>query len=420
MLAATHGSRTIQLESMDGSFPPTKGTTMASYRYISADSHMEVSPDRWTDRVAKKWRDRAPRRINLPDGGTATLIENRPLVISGLDISTGGGDHHQISAHQMAYDTAPGTGSPEQRLKEQDIDNLEAEVLFAGTGGPGFWRGVSNNEAYESIHAWNEFCIEDYASVAPNRLIPLGIIPQSSIDAAVTELEYCAKAGFKGVWLSGFPSNAPYPVPEDDRFWEAAVETGIAITTHLSWCTPGTGPTFNYARKVESSFGDDPIRRINKFAQRSGWGTLPLIFSGIFDRLPGLTLGHLENQLGWIPHWLDSADDEYDRHMAWMDQFLGVKPLARKPSEYILDHTWWGFIFNPSGVKMRHIIGVDKCLWSTDMPHFHSDWPNSMAKGDEQFEGVSEEDRFLMVRGNVIERFHLDTDGPKSLAEANG
>ena len=392
--------------------------TDRDYRYISADSHMEVSPERWTKRVPLKWRDRAPRRISMSDGSTATLIENRPLVISGLDISTGGGDHHRISAHQMSYDEAPGTGSPEQRLLEQDRDNLEAEVLFAGTGGPGFWRGVANNEAYESIvHAWNEFCIEDYASAAPERLVPMGVVPDSGLNAALRELEYCARAGFKGVWLQGFPSGAPYPAPEDDRFWEAAVEAGIATTTHLSWGVPGSGPSFKYPHRVESSFGEDPIRRINKFAQRSGWGTLPLIFSGIFDRVPRLTIGHLENQIGWIPHWLDTVDDEYDRHMAWMERFLDIKPLARKPSEYILDHTWWGFIFNPSGVKLRHVIGVDKCLWSTDMPHFHSDYPNSMTKADEQFEGVDERELFMMVRGNAIAHFHLNTEGLRTYAD---
>ncbi len=388
------------------------------YRYISADSHLEVSPEKWTARVPEQWRDRAPRRITMDDGSTATLIENRPLQISGLDISNGGGSHHRISAHAVSYDEAPGTGFPEQRLKEQDIDNLEAEVLFPGTGGPGFWRGVSNNEAYRAIiRAWNEYCIEEYAAADPRRLIPMGVIPQSGLDDAIAELTYCANAGFKGVLLVGFPSGERFPVPADDKFWEAAVESGLAITTHLSWGRSDP-PIFKYPKHVESSSGRDPIGKINKFAQRSGWGTLPLVFSGIFDRLPELTIGHMENQLGWIPQWLDSVDDEYDRHMAWMDTYMDIRPLSRKPSEIILDHTFWSFIFNPVGVKMRSFIGVDKCLWSTDMPHFHSDWPNSMAAADVQFEGVGAEERFRMVRGNVVERFHLDADGPRTYEES--
>src|SRR5678815_333966 len=33
-----------------------------------ADRHFESSPDQWTHRVAKRYRDRAPRRIKLPNG----------------------------------------------------------------------------------------------------------------------------------------------------------------------------------------------------------------------------------------------------------------------------------------------------------------------------------------------------------------
>jgi len=45
---------------------------MASkYRLFSADSHLEISPERWTERVPVKYRDRAPRLVKLANG---TLI----------------------------------------------------------------------------------------------------------------------------------------------------------------------------------------------------------------------------------------------------------------------------------------------------------------------------------------------------------
>ena len=51
-----------------------------AYRCISADSHLEVSPNRWRDRVPAKHRDRAPRVIRLPNGGDAILAENTKLL----------------------------------------------------------------------------------------------------------------------------------------------------------------------------------------------------------------------------------------------------------------------------------------------------------------------------------------------------
>ena len=45
------------------------------YRVVSADSHLEVSTDRWMHRVPEKYRDRAPRRIRLASGGDAHIVE---------------------------------------------------------------------------------------------------------------------------------------------------------------------------------------------------------------------------------------------------------------------------------------------------------------------------------------------------------
>ena len=39
------------------------------YKRISADSHLEVSNDRWTHRIDPKYRDQGPKAIVLPNGG---------------------------------------------------------------------------------------------------------------------------------------------------------------------------------------------------------------------------------------------------------------------------------------------------------------------------------------------------------------
>ena len=50
-----------------------------AYRVISADSHLDLAPDRWTHRVPAKWRDRAPRRVKLENGADGVAIENRAV-----------------------------------------------------------------------------------------------------------------------------------------------------------------------------------------------------------------------------------------------------------------------------------------------------------------------------------------------------
>ncbi len=49
------------------------------YRCISAYSHLEIRPDRYTNRIPAKYRDHAPQVITLQDGTLAVLQEGKPI-----------------------------------------------------------------------------------------------------------------------------------------------------------------------------------------------------------------------------------------------------------------------------------------------------------------------------------------------------
>jgi hypothetical protein len=53
----------------------------------------------------------------------------------------------------------------------------------------------------------------------------------------------------------------------------------------------------------------------------------------------------------------------------WAERHLGLPKLKRRPSEYLKEHAYWGFFEDHVGVKLRHEIGVDRMMWSTDFPH---------------------------------------------------
>jgi predicted TIM-barrel fold metal-dependent hydrolase len=54
-------------------------------------------------------------------------------------------------------------------------------------------------------------------------------------------------------------------------------------------------------------------------------------------------------------------------------------------------------------VLARDAIGVPSLMWGSDFPHHVSTWPKSQAVLDENFAGVSDEDRHAIVCGNVRE-----------------
>ena len=129
--------------------------------------------------------------------------------------------------------------------------------------------------------------------------------------------------------------------------------------------------------------------------------------SGLFDRFPNLRIFFAENQIGWVPFFLQAADVRYDRHVRWAERLLGFKPLRRLPSEYIREHCLWGFQFDRVGVELRHKINVDGLIWGSDFPHQESDWPESMSIIERNFAGVPELEKYKMVCGNAVEFFQL-------------
>src|SRR5438067_2547138 len=220
-----------------------------AYRVISGDSHLEIDSRNWIPHVAAEYRDRAPRLIRVEDGGDAWLCEGVPLRRNAADIY-GGKGRDVWKPFGQRYEDTPGTGPGEQRLKEQDMDGVDAEVLFPGQqAGPRLWRSIADDDAYKAVvRAYNDWLAEDYCAVDRDRLIGVGVIPWTNVEDAIAEMEHCATQGLKAVVLGTFPSGKGYPTPEDDKFWAAAVDTDVAITVHVEFDRNGPrgGPLFRY------------------------------------------------------------------------------------------------------------------------------------------------------------------------------
>ena len=378
-----------------------------NYRLISGDCHLEISPDRWTGRVPAKYRDRAPRLVKLAHGGDGVIVEGKPLYVLGLAITARPYNEHVL--YGQNYEGNFGAGSPEQRLKEQDQDGVDAEVLFTSAGNGGFWRGIHDDNAYSAVvHAYNEFLAEEYCAHNRDRLLAMAVIPSVSVDGSIAELEYCKKAGIKGVALNSFPSGKTYPTPEDDRFWAAALEMQMPLTVHVGFIGR-EGPVFKYEKDpVEVGFGADPVRVLTRFTGGVTQNAIQMVMAGVFDRFPELKIYWAETMIGWIPYFYDQVDDIYERSRYWAERDYGLKPLQRPISEYIREHCLWGFLKDPIGVRERHEIGVDRIMWGSDFPHSAGNWPHSHELLDEMFANVPEGERHQITCGNVIDFFHLD------------
>ena len=383
-----------------------------AYRCISGDSHLEIDSKAWLPRVPAKFRELAPRLVRLDDGADAWVVAGQPPRTVPADLY-GGKGRDVWRPFGQRYEDTPGTGSPQQRLAEQDRDGVDAEVLFPGASGPRLWRNIADDDAYRAVvRAYNDFLALDYCAVAPRRLIGIGMLPWTGVGDAIEEMRRCAELGLKAVCLGVFPSGRDYPTPEDDRFWTAALELRMPITIHVDLVRSG-GPLVVYpgeTPELRKRIGPrrDFAAECVKYARSGGVNAMQLILDGVFERFPALRIFFAENQIGWIPLFLEMADTRYERHSGWAEELLGWRRLPRPPSEYVRQHCWWGFQYDPVGVELRRRINVERLIWASDFPHQESDWPESQRIIEQNFAGVPADERQRMVAGNAIEFFHLE------------
>jgi predicted TIM-barrel fold metal-dependent hydrolase len=385
------------------------------YRLLSSDGHLEVPPERWAGRVPQKYRDRAPHTVHLPDGGDALMIEGQPLLEANfLDLRAGRAEG-TWQPFGLKVEEAAGTGSPEQRVREQDQDGIDAEVLFpAMVAGPVFWRNIAHDDVYRSvIRAYNDWLAEEYCAVAPDRLIGMGVIPITNVEDAMAEMEHCARLGLKGVLLGALPNAKGYPTPEDDKFWAAALDLDMPVTVHVQFYRTGpraAQPTFRYPKETPEVM--QRLRRpflewITNFGLAPSVSISQLVLSGVFERFPKLKIFFAETRLGWVPFWLEHADLWYKRHLGWAEEQLGFKPLKALPSEYVRQHVYFSVQYERVAVEERKHVGVDRIMFATDFPHIECEWPNTKPLVEEIYADVPEADRRRIWAQNAVEFFKL-------------
>ena len=388
---------------------------------LSSDGHLEVLPERWSGRLSGQHRAKAPRTVRLPDGGDGLQVEDQPpRPVNFIDLRAGRTNETWQPFGAKVEDTA-GVGPPEQRLEEQDIDGLGAEVLFPNmVVGPRLWAAMTDRDAYRAVfRAYNDWLAEEYCAVSRDRLIGLGVIPWTGVDDAIAELHHCARTCLKGVMLGVFPSGKSYPTGEDDRFWAAALDMKMPLTVHVGFDRLGpraAEPTFVYPSADPEMVKKIPGRTIVEWLSIMGLppalSLTQMILSGVFDRFPELKIFFAETRLGWVPFWMEEADYWYERHRHWAQRLLNLAPLKQRPSDYVRQHIYFSVQHvERVAIELRHHLGVSHMMFATDFPHIECDWPNTKPYAQKLFTGVPRDEAVQIAATNMLDYFNL-TDTP--------
>jgi hypothetical protein len=104
---------------------------MSNYTVISADSHMIEPPNLWTDRLDKKYRDSAPHVEDNDKGSFFVAPGIQPSRVSlGFAAGRSGKELQEYFKKGSFAAARPSGWDPVERVKDQDVDGVAAEVLY--------------------------------------------------------------------------------------------------------------------------------------------------------------------------------------------------------------------------------------------------------------------------------------------------
>jgi uncharacterized protein len=382
---------------------------MRKYQVISGDGHIE-GPIDFTPYMPEKYKDGIPKLVQREDGAwtwRGDFAGNSVNMLIGSNVYSGLRYDLFNRKNACTYWNEDGSlrpgASPDAvvRLREQDQDGVDAEVLFFPAAG-GLMMALTSGDsgAYAAaVRAYTNF-LADYCSVAPDRLIGCLLPPNTGVDDAIAEMEYGRGRGLRAVCLQSWPNGSGNPSPEDDKFWAASLELGMRLCPHISFGA-GTPPPHEIAVMPERAAGG-----LNQLANpRTTMSIGQLINGGVFDRFPSLKLYFAESEVSWLAGYLEYIDEFYSRWAPFHDM-----KLEKMPSDYVRDHCRFCIISDRMAVPLRHYIGSEMFMWGSDFPHSVGTWPDSRYVLDEFFEGVPDDERYQILVKNACDFFGLDPE----------
>ena len=366
---------------------------MQAYSLISADSHINEPPNLWLDRVPKKFRDRAPRMERM-DKGDAWIIEGSYGPVNFGHNTNNGVPADQRPSWVRWEEVRPGGYDPAARIREMDQDGVDAELMYPTPRvcNSIFWNNVDQEFHLALIRAYNDW-LSEYCSHDPERLGGAAMMPTGSLEAAMGEYRRVSKLpGIKAAMLGQWPAGGVTVSPEDDPFFAEVAGSDLPLSIHVSFVSGAQGDHRGPRVTGEFRFFDVPIR------------ARELINGGALDRFPELKVAFVEVDCGWVPYVKEQMDDRFKR----ADPNERPK-IKLPPSRYFERNFFYVFITDTFGIANRHLVGVDRMLWSTDYPHTGADWPHSQQTVERHFTGVPQEERQQILAGNAARLYRFGT-----------
>lgn len=384
--------------------PETVSDTLGHVRIISSDSHIVEPPDVWSGKGAA-FGDRMPHVVSEADGDWWYVDGKKTMSFLGIQAG------HRFKMGPEALRTSgrfsevrPGAYDPAHFVAENEQDGIWASVVYPSQGLVLF--SVPNSDLVTAaMRDYNDW-IAEFCSHNPKQLKGMAMINVDDVDVAVRELERARAKGLSGALITVLPPAwGSYRFPVYDRLWAAAQDLGMPLSLHVG--TDRADP-----RAGDAAFSLDvknfpPSGFVNQ-DQQIRLSLAEMIYSGVFERFPGLRVGAVECELSWATVFLQRLDYNYtDRPLRGPDWRRFADPNVL-PSDFFRRNVFVSFQEDPYGLRMRDYYGVDGLLWGSDYPHTESTFPRSREILSEILAELTPGEIEKIVSTNVARIYDID------------
>jgi predicted TIM-barrel fold metal-dependent hydrolase len=391
---------------------------------ISVDDHVLEPPHLWVDRVPQADCDRAPHMEVDDTGLDFWVYDGKKFPSSGLS-AVAGKAKEEFSPEPLPYsEMRPGCYDPTARLEDMDRAGILASLCFPTLPrfcGQLFMEASDREFGFVCLQAYNDWMLEEWCGAAPGRYIPLVLIPMWDPALAVREMQRCAAKGATAFAFSENPAPLGLPTIHDpNRYWDpvmaAANDLEMVVCMHVG-----------SSSQVPKIAPDSPfMANLAWGAMRTSGTMLSWLFSGLFQRFGNLKIALSEGEIGWMPYYLERAEQVLFKQRYWVQrgsQFmdhattdvdldtLDIRALFR-------DHVFGCFIDDAHGIASLDELGVDNVMCETDYPHPDSTWPDCIKVVKEQISHLEPEIQYKLLRGNAERLYRFTPAEPPVLAGA--
>jgi predicted TIM-barrel fold metal-dependent hydrolase len=382
------------------------------YLIIAADSHAGLPTEQYREYLEAKFH---PAFDEFLSEREAAVEEATRLGVRNEEYAKQWFEEHD---EQLA-----GGWDAIKRDQALDGDGVAAEVVYpdadavesrtcvpfgAGLGLSGDLDPVLGMAGAKAHNRW----LADLCSVSPERRCGVALVPITvELDDVLAEIRWAKEHGLGAVMIPAMWVNqTPYHDRCYDPVWALCEELSMPVVTHS-----GSAPREEYGDNLGIY-----VTEVTWWPARPMWF---LLWSGVFERFPGLRFGVTEGGCWWLPQLLWFWDRLYMGQKG--SEKLGTDPfkgaVTMLPSDYIDRNCFTGLAnVKRRELGMRYEIGIDNMLWGSDFPHPEGTWPNTFAWLQKTFFDIPIPETRRMLGLSAAEVFGFDLEKLQPLADKIG